>query len=140
MSIAFHLRSSAFLCGQFVFLATLAQAEPHQIRQGLFCLNHAHQDGCLALLGKNNQPLYLLVASQGPQENEHLLNFLNGLLAKGPSPVFEGRKPGHYPWFAVLVLPAAKAQTQAEQEEMEARCRFTMAKVKEQFLEQQQQN
>lgn len=97
----------------------------------LFCLNHDHHDGTLAMLGKDVRPMYLVVASHGSVENENLFKFLAQIQHELTWFHIVGDESSKPPWFVICALMMTESLSQAEREDLESRIPALIEKLKE---------
>ena len=106
----------------------------------LFCLEHDHNDGCLLLLGKNQQPMYVVVVSLGRLETAALGQFVDRIAGDFVRTYCEGRRDANEPWCLFGPLPAAQSLPTAERNQLEESIAPLTREVKERFEQMQMNN
>jgi len=96
-------------------------------------LEHAHNDGALAILGKGHRPLYVVVASQGPLENEKLSQFVVAMHQQLDWVHVSCHDAFEPPWFAIGALLASVSLAKIERDEFESELDWVVGKITERF-------
>jgi hypothetical protein len=115
-------------------------ARHNQPPEEFYSAGKRHYDGHLLLVGKDVQPLYMVIMAMGPLVAESLGDFFIGHANDFVEINCWGNSSENQPWSAAGAFSAARALSKREQRMMVLMIGTLIQEFREQYFEQQKKN